>query len=246
MTLSAGALVERLKARANPDNVAGMARYGIKPEGNLGLSMPEIRALAADVRREVAAAHPKDRGGAEAERHALALELWGAGGRDARMVAALVDVPALVTGEQMDAWVADLDSWDICDLVTGSLFDRTKAAYREAAEWAGRDEEFVRRAGFAMMAWLAVHDKKAGDERFEAFLPLIERHASDERNFVKKAVSWALRGIGKRSVGLHAPALAVAERLAASESKAARWVGKDAVKELESEAVRARMQRAQL
>jgi 3-methyladenine DNA glycosylase AlkD len=199
VTLSAGALVERLKARANPDNVAGMATVGIRTEGNLGVSMPHLRAIAADAKREIASAHPKDRGGAEAERHALALELWAAGGRDARMVAALVDVPALVTDEQMDAWVADLDSWDVCDLVTGSLFDRTGVAYGKAAEWAGRDEEFVRRAGFAMMAWLAVHDKKAPDEAFEAFLPLIEAGADDERNMVKKAVSWALRAIRKRS-----------------------------------------------
>lgn len=243
VTVSAAELLARLKAQANPANVRGMATVGIKAEGNLGVSMPAIRALAAEVRRDVKAAHPKDRAGAEAELHVLALELWDEGVRDARMVGALVEVPALVTEQQMDAWVADLDSWDVCDLVTGSLFDRTEAAYRKAAEWAGREEEFVRRAGFATMAWLAVHDKKAPDDAFEAFLPLIEAGADDERNMVKKAVSWALRGIGKRSAGLHGPALAVAERLAASESKAARWVGKDAAKELASEAVRGRLEK---
>jgi 3-methyladenine DNA glycosylase AlkD len=241
VTVTASQIVGRLEAQANPANVAGMARYGIKPENNLGVSMPALRAMAADVKREIAAAHPKDRPGAEAERHTLALDLWNAGVRDARMVSALVDVPALVTEEQMDAWVADLDSWDICDHVTGSLFDKTEAAYRKAAEWAARDEEFVRRAGFAMVAWLAVHDKKAPDEAFEAFLPLIERYATDERNFAKKAVNWALRCVGKRNQRLHGPALAVAERLAASQPKAARWVGKDAVRELTSEAVLARL-----
>jgi 3-methyladenine DNA glycosylase AlkD len=148
------------------------------------------------------------------------------------MVAAMVDDPRLVTGRQMDAWAADFDNWGICDTVCFVLFDRTPLAWEKARRWSVSPREFVKRAGFATMASLAGHDRTAPDARFLAFLPLVERGARDERNFVKKGVSWALRRIGRRSAGLHRAALAVARRLAASGEAAPRWVGQDAVRDL--------------
>jgi 3-methyladenine DNA glycosylase AlkD len=186
--------------------------------------------------------------------HALALGLWATGNHEGRLLACFVDDPAAVTAEQTEAWARDFDSWDLCDQATTSLFDLTPHAWRKAAEWAGREKEWVRRAGFAMMAGLAVHDKTAADRAFLKLLPLIERGASDERNFVKKAVNWALRNIGKRNRVLNAAAVACARRIlaAANEraggekggdpgSRAARWVASDAIRELASEKVQARL-----
>jgi 3-methyladenine DNA glycosylase AlkD len=220
-------IIAELKSQANPDGVAGMARFGINPAGTLGVSMPTIRQIARKARRD----------------HALALRLWASGIHEARILAALVDDPKQVTPEQMDRWVADFDSWDVCDQVCGNLFDRTPYAYDKAAEWAVRPEEFVRRAGFALMTQLAVHDKKADDVRFEAFYPLIRQCADDQRNFVKKAVNWAIRGIGKRSRALNASAIALAEEIRQMDSKAARWVAADALRELTSDKTQARIKR---
>ncbi len=206
-----------LRSLANPANVRGMARFGISSQNTLGISIPMLRTLAKELGKD----------------HTLAQQLWASGIHEARILAAYVDDPKQVTEEQMDAWARDFDSWDVCDQVCANLFDRTPDAYRKAAEWAKRTAEFERRAGFALMAALAWHDKRAGDAQFEAFFPLITTYATDERNFVKKAVNWALRQIGKRNESLRAKALVVARRLAASGSKAARWVGADAVRELE-------------
>jgi len=217
-------VLARLRACADPSRIAGMARYAISPEGTLGVSMPELRAIAKELRPERKA----DPAGA----HRLALGLWASGLHEARILASLVDVPTLVTPEQADEWVADLDSWDVCDQLTGNLLDKTPFAYEKAEEWAGAEREFVKRAGFALMVALATHDKKAPDEPFAHFLILVEREAPDERNFVKKAVNWALRDIGKRNGDLRTTAVEVAVRLRESGSAAARWVASDALREL--------------
>ena len=173
--------------------------------------------------------------------HSLAQELWNSGMHEARILAGFIDDPKLVTEDQMELWVKDFDSWDVCDQICGSLFDRTPLAYAKAVEWCSRDEEFVKRAGFVLMATLSVHDKNAGDKRFIHFLPLIRRGAVDERNFVKKAVNWALRQIGKRNMELNRAAIKAGREIAAMDSRSARWIASDALGELEGEAVRERL-----
>lgn len=237
-TAIADELLAALRARANPDNAAGMARYGISPVGTLGVSMPQVRGLARDARRAL-------RGDPHAA-HAVAGALWRSGAHEARILAALVDVPGLVDDAQMEEWAADLDSWDVCDQLCGNLLDKTALAWEKAAEWAGRDPEFVKRAGFVLMTQLAVHDKSAPADRFAAFLPLIQREAADARPFVKKAVNWALRQIGKRDEWLHARAIVTAERILAeqADSPSARWIARDALRELRSDAVMTRVAKA--
>ena len=201
---------------ANPANDAGMARFGINPKGILGVSMPVLRKMGRQHRRN----------------HPLALELWQSGIHEARILAALVDDPAQVTARQMEAWVCDFDSWDICDGVCCNLFDKTPFARVKIQTWTRRRAEYVKRAGFVLMAALAVHDKKAPDDLFLEFLPLIEREAPAERNFVRKAVNWALRQIGKRNARLCRAAIASARRIHAQDTKAARWIATDALREL--------------
>jgi 3-methyladenine DNA glycosylase AlkD len=233
---SAEEILDRLRTQADPANVEGMARYGISAKGTLGVPVPAVRAIAKQLR---AAAGRGDAG--LVARHDVAAELWGSGVHEARILAAFVDVPALVDRAQAERWVLDVDSWDVCDQTCSNLFDRTDFAYELAAEWPQRDEEFVRRAGFVMMAALAVHDKAATDEAFLAMLPLIERHSTDERNFVKKAVNWALRQIGKRDLALNRAAIDVAARLSSSEDRTAKWIGRDAERELRSPPVQRRL-----
>lgn len=229
-------LLGELEARAVPQNVEGMARYGISPVGTLGVSMPVVRGLASDAKRRLGR-------GAAAARHDLAARLWDSGIHEARILAALVDVAALVDEPQMERWVVDLDSWDVCDQLCGSLFDKTSLAWTKAVEWSARDEEFVKRAGFVLMTQLAVHDKRASDEAFRPFFALIQRECTDERPFVKKAVNWALRQIGKRDAILHAEAIDVAENILDrhADSRAARWIARDSLRELRSDAVVARV-----
>lgn len=213
-------ILAQLKALANPRNVEGMARFGINPHNTLGVSIPQLRRLAKQAGTD----------------HRLALALWRSGIHEARILASMVDEPARVTAAQMESWVKDFDSWDVCDQVCSNLFDQTPFAHRHAAAWARREEEFVRRAGFALMAALAVHDKSARDAAFKKFLPLIKRYATDDRNFVKKAVNWALRGIGKRNLALNRAAIATAKKIQAIDSKTAQWIAADALRELTSEA----------
>jgi 3-methyladenine DNA glycosylase AlkD len=205
-----------MKRHANPVNVAGMARFGINPKGTLGLSMPFLRKLAKRIGMD----------------HALAQRLWRSGIHEARILAALVDDPVQVTPAQMERWIKDFDSWDVCDQVCGNLFDRTRYARRKAAAWAKKNPEYERRAGFALMAALAWHDKEARDEVFLGYLPVIERYAFDDRNFVRKAVNWALRNIGKRSRALNKAAIGCARRIARQDSRAAHWIAADALREL--------------
>jgi 3-methyladenine DNA glycosylase AlkD len=215
-------ILNYLKSVANPENVKGMAKFGINPENTLGIPVPVLRGLAKQYRKN----------------HALAQELWGSGYHEARLMAAFVDDFEQVTEAQMENWVRDFNSWDVCDQVCSNLFDRTPWAYQKALEWSRQEEEFVRRAGFVMVACLAVHDKKAPDEKFIQFLPAIVEQAGDERNFVKKAINWALRQIGKRNIYLHAQALGLASDLANADNKTTRWIGRDALRELTSEKVR--------
>jgi 3-methyladenine DNA glycosylase AlkD len=209
-------VLEKLRACANPKNVEGMARFGITPRNTLGVPVVELRKLAREIRRD----------------HRLALELWESDVHEARILAGLVADPVQVTERLMERWARGFDSWDIVDSTCNNLFRKTAVAHKKAIEWAKRREEFVKRAGFVLMACLAVHDKAATDAVFARYLPLIEREASDERNFVKKAVNWALRQIGKRNLGLNRRAVAAAKRMRASDSRAARWIAADALREL--------------
>jgi 3-methyladenine DNA glycosylase AlkD len=231
-------ILAEIRSLGSQKNRAGMARYGINVENACGVSIYELRKIAKRVGSD----------------HELALVLWATGNHEARLLACFVDDPAKVTEKQLEAWARDFDSWDICDQATTSLFDQTEHAWSKAIEWAGRDEEWVRRAGFTLMAGLAVHDKSAADRTFSKLLPVIERGASDERNFVKKAVNWALRNIGKRNRALNGAAIACAERIRAAANKcaggerggdtgarSARWVATDALRELTSEKVQARL-----
>jgi 3-methyladenine DNA glycosylase AlkD len=218
-------VLERLKSLANPEAVAGMARYGISTQNTLGVSVAALRKLAREIGRD----------------HLLAQQLWSSGVHEARILASMVDDPRMVTEDQMERWAADFDSWDVCDQCCGNLFDKTEFAYRQAVEWAARDEEFVKRAGFALMAWLAFHDKRAPDEAFLGLLPVIKRESVDGRNYVKKAVNWALRHIGKRNAALNIMAIQTAKEIQEMGSKPGRWIASDALRELTSGKVQERL-----
>jgi 3-methyladenine DNA glycosylase AlkD len=212
---------------SDPSQREGMARYGIRVDRALGgVGVPALRAMGRRLGKD----------------HDLAVALWATGIHEARLLAAFVDDPTKVTEDQMEAWAAEFDSWDIVDQVTGSLFDRTPFAWPKAREWSRRPEEFVKRAAFAMVAGIAVHDKRAPDRVFLAFLPVIEREARDPRNYVRKGVNWALRQIGKRNRALNEAAIACAERILASGDRSARWVASDALRELRADYTQVRLQ----
>jgi len=216
--------LRELKSMANPKNVEGMAKFGINREGTLGISIYDLRPMAKRI----------------GEDHKLAGELWSTGIHEARLLAGYIDDPEKVSERQMEAWAADFDSWDVVDQVCSNLFDQTGLAYAKAVEWSARDEEFVKRAGFVLMAALSVHDKNASDKEFEKFFPIIKRQSTDERNFVKKAVNWALRQIGKRNLALNKKAIKVGEEISRLDSRSARWIAADALRELRSDKVRTR------
>lgn len=219
-------ILKELKSMGDPRGVAGMARFGINPRtAVLGISVPKLRAMAKEVGKD----------------HRLALRLWKSGVHEARLLACLIDDPKDVTVEQMDEWAQGFDSWDVCDLCCGNLFDRTGLGYRKAFEWSARDEEYVKRAGYVMMAALSVHDKAMGDDKFLAFLPVIIRGSGDDRNFVKKAVNWALRQIGKRNQRLNKAAIRTGEEIGRMKASSARWIASDALRELRSENVQKRL-----
>ena len=218
-------VMHKLKAKARPDQLEGMARYGMTAEGRLGLSVPEMRKLAKELGKN----------------HDLALELWKTGIPDAMIVAALVAEPTKLTEAQMEDWVKDINSWDVCDQVCMNLFDKSPLAWKKIADWSTREEEFVKRAAFALIASLAVHDKEAEDQKFIELLPLIKREAYDERNFVKKAVNWALRSIGKRNPKLNEAAIEAATDILWVESRTARWIASDALRELRGDSVQKRL-----
>jgi 3-methyladenine DNA glycosylase AlkD len=218
-------VLERLKSKARPDQLEGMARFGMTVERRLGISIPDLRAMAKESGKD----------------HELALKLWKTGIAEARILAAMIGDPKKLTEAQMEDWVKDIDSWDVCDQVCANLFEKVPLAWQKINDWSERDEEFVKRTAFSLMACLAWHDKKAKDERFIALLPVIIRNANDERNFVKKAVNWALRNIGKRNSNLNRAAINAAKEIQRFDSKTARWVASDAIRELESGAVQRRL-----
>jgi 3-methyladenine DNA glycosylase AlkD len=211
-------ILTALRQASTPDNLEGMKRFGIDTANAIGVSIPPIRALAKKIKKN----------------HQLALELWKTNIHEARILASLVDDPKLVTEAQIDEWVQDFNSWDICDQVCGNLFDRTPYVIAQIKEFSARKEEYVKRAGFTLIAEFAMHNKAAADEVFMEFFPIIEREAWDDRNFVKKAVNWALRQTGKRNAALHKEAILCAKRILLQESKAAKWIAKNALAELEA------------
>jgi 3-methyladenine DNA glycosylase AlkD len=221
--MDAREVLAELRSMGSARDREGMARFGINVENALGISVTALRKLGRRL--------PKD--------HRLAGELWDSGIHEARILASIVDTPELVTRTQMERWARAFDSWDLCDQVCMNLFWATPFAHEKIVAWSGRRGEFVKRAAFAMIASAAVKDRGAPDQRFLDYLPLIDREAGDDRNFVRKAVSWALRQVGKRDAELHGPALEVARKLA--EAPETRWVGGDALRELDGAKVRERL-----
>ncbi len=214
-----------LRRLGSHKNVDGMARFGIRARNVYGVSKPKMDVLAKRVGKS----------------HDLAAQLWNSGVHDARILAGMVDQAKLVTTAQMDRWVHDFDNWDVCDGTCCHLFAHTPLAWPKALQWSRRSSEFQKRAGFALMAYLAVHDKLASDHKFVNLLPIIRREARDDRNFVRKAINWALRQIGKRNEKLNRAAIREAERIRKIDSGAARWIAADALRELRSEAVQRRL-----
>jgi 3-methyladenine DNA glycosylase AlkD len=218
-------VITELKSMGNPQAAAGMARYGINAERALGISIPGLQRLAKNIGKN----------------HKLAGELWSCGIHEARILACMVADPQQADETQLELWVKEFDSWDLCDQCCNRFFGKTKFAWQKSLIWAGRPGEFVKRAGFVLMAVLAVHDKKAADRQFDPFFKRIKKEATDERNFVKKAVNWALRQIGKRNVALNQKAIALAEEIRQLDSAAARWIAGDALRELTGEKVQKRL-----
>ncbi|MFB0561957.1 MAG: DNA alkylation repair protein [Candidatus Lokiarchaeia archaeon] len=220
-------ILRKLENLANLEAVEGMARYGITPERAYGVSIPDLRKIAKEVGKS----------------HTLAQKLWTLNIRETRILACMIEEPKTVTEEQMEVWVKEFDYWEICDQCIMNLFDKTRFAYQKAVEWSFKDEEFVKRAGFVLMARLAVSDKKAPDKEFERFLPIIKREANDGRIYVKKGVNWALRQIGKRNLDLNKKAIKIAEEIKQLDSKSAHWIASDALRELTSEKIQKRLQK---
>ncbi|WP_214072439.1 DNA alkylation repair protein [Mucilaginibacter sp. dw_454] len=209
-------VITLLKDKADAKHHAGMLRFGVSNEKALGVKIPEVRKIAKLIKKD----------------HELAQALWDTDIHEARILASMIDDPALVTPQQIDSWTKDFATWDVCDQVCGNLFDRTSYVVDKAIEFSAHKEEFIKRAGFVLMAEYAVHGKKAADDVFISFFPIIEREAWDDRNFVKKAVNWALRQIGKRNDALKPLAIQCAERILLQNNKAAKWIAGDALREL--------------
>jgi 3-methyladenine DNA glycosylase AlkD len=211
-----------LERRGSKRNRDGMARFGIVTSKAFGVSMAAMAPLAKRLRPD----------------HELAMALWATGWHDARMLATMIDDPAEVTSAQMERWCRDFDTWAVCDTACFKLFDRSPLAWKKVRPWSRRRAEYEKRAAFALIASLALHDKQAEDAKFLALLPVIDGASHDERNFVKKGVNWALRAIGHRNARLHRAATAAATRLAASADSTPRWIGKDALRDLARHAAR--------
>ncbi len=209
-------VLKKLKILANPKAMEGMARFGICMDSAYGVRVPDIRVVAKEIGKD----------------HKLAQELWASGIHEARLLASMIDRADMVTEKQMDKWVKDFNSWDVCDMTCFNLFDKTKFVHQKIKEWSKREEEFVKRTGFALMAGLAIHNKNMKDEEFERFFSIIIREAEDDRNFVRKAVNWALRQIGKRNLSLNKKAIRIAKQIQGIDSKTAKWIANDAIREL--------------
>lgn len=220
-------VMEQLQSKAKKDQLEGMARFAIVGDQRLGVSVPDMRKIAKDIGKD----------------HQLALDLWETGVPEGMIVAGMIAEPKKLTEQQMEAWVVDINSWDICDQVCMNLFEKTPLAEKKIYEWSLREEEFVKRASYALIACLAWHDKEASDEAFTKYFPVIVAGATDERNFVKKAINWALRNIGKRNQALNKEAIKVAIEIQGIDSKSARWIASGAIRELESEKVQERLRK---
>ena len=220
-------VLKRLESKSKPNKLQGMARFGINIEHRLGVSIPELRKMAKAIGKD----------------HGLALGLWKTGIADAKILAAMIEDPIMLDEKQMEEWVKDIDSWDVGDQVCMNLFEESPLAWKKVEDWSRRKEEFVKRTSFGLLACLAWHDKSAEDEKFINLFPIFERGASDKRNSVKKAVSWALRNIGKRNPNLNKAALNEANRIRRLDSKSARWIASDVIRELKSEAVQKRLKK---
>lgn len=218
-------VLRELESKAQPGSLEGMARFAIVGDQRMGVSVPDMRKIAKGIGKN----------------HQLALELWETGIPEAMIVAGMVADPSALTEEQMEDWVLDINSWDICDQVCMNLFEKSPLAEKKIYDWSKREEEFVKRAAYALIACLAWHDKQAADEEFTRYFSLIVAGADDERNFVKKAVNWALRNIGKRNQYLNQQAILTARQIQEIDSKSARWIATDALRELESEKVQERL-----
>lgn len=218
-------IIDKLYKMQNQKNVEGMKRFGIVHEKNLGITVTELRKMAKQI----------------GTNHELAVKLWDTKIRDARMIAACIEDPKTVSEEQVENWLKDIKCWDLCDHCCGHFFDSLTFAYEKAIEWSKRNPEFEKRASFSIVAWLAVHDKKKDDKWFEDFLKIIKKNSTDERNYVKKAVNWSLRQIGKRNKELNKKAIKLAEELIKTENKTAVWIARDAINELTSEKVNQRL-----
>ena len=225
--MDAKVILRKLQSLENRKNREGMARFGIETKNAYGISLPTLRTIAKEIGTD----------------HLLALKLWNAGVHESRLLACFIDDPAEVTERQMEEWVREFDSWDICDQCCGFLFDKTKYARKKALHWSRREGEFNKRAGFVLMAALSVHDKDADDSDFVKFFQRIEAESDDERNFVRKAVNWALRQIGKRNLALNKMAIEVAESIRQIDSSSARWIASDALRELKNKKLQLRLSR---
>ena len=228
--MTATEVLQHLQSLSNPENIAGMARFGIHASKVYGVSLPQLKRLARRIGKD----------------HLLAQKLWPSGAHEARLLACFIEDPAAVTTRQMDRWVRDFDNWAVCDGCCLHLFAKVPLAQRRAVAWCVRRREFEKRAGFSMMAVLAVHDKNARDSLFLQWLRLIKDASIDERNFVKKAVNWALRQIGKRNLRLNRAAIQTAKAIQKLDSKSARWIAADALRELMSDAVQKRLQESKM
>lgn len=217
-------VIKKLKSLANPGKVEGMARFGINPYKTLGVSLPDIRKMAKGIGMD----------------HSLSLKLWKSGIHEARLLASIIGDPERVTERQMERWAKDFDSWDVVDVCAG-LFERTRFCEKKITQWTKREEEFVKRMGFVLMCAKAVHDKEAKEKEFEKYFPIIRREAKDGRNFVRKAVNWALRQIGKRNAALNKKAIKTAKEIEKIDSKSARWIAADALRELTNEKIQERV-----
>ena len=220
-------VLRRLEAKARPDQLEGMARFGMVTEGRLGVSIPDMREMSKELGKD----------------HKLAAQLWETGIPEARILAAMVDESDKLSEAQMENWVKGINSWDVCDQVCQNLFEKSPLAWKKVMDWSEREEEFTKRAAYALLACLAWHDKDAKDVEFIKLLPVVKRGATDERNFVKKAVNWALRNIGKRNLNLNKAAMKTAKEILRIDSSTARWIASDAIRELSSAPVQRRLRK---
>ncbi|MGB3346080.1 MAG: DNA alkylation repair protein [Candidatus Humimicrobiia bacterium] len=218
-------VIKELKSLSDPRAVEGMAKFGIRGEKRIGVSIPELRRMAKTIGKD----------------HKLALKLWSRKIPETMILASMVDDPEKVTEQQMEDWVKDINSWDVCDQLCMNLFEKVPFIIKKIKDWSKRDGEFVKRTAYSLIACLAWHDKESSDEKFINFIPIIKSGATDERNFVKKAVNWALRNIGKRNLNLNKVVIKAAKEIQKMDSKVARWIASDAIRELTSEKIQNRL-----